>query len=138
MCRCGFLSDASVFCRWFTSVPEHTTYYYAVGIAQFRSFVCSARLSAVNVQGPKMLAPHNWAIMYRLNDNTRRLFNRWRILHIAKSRVGSDQVPHDKSSGKRKTSNETILAISNTWHSEFIHIDTILKRLNVAFTLFEP
>ena len=30
--------------------------------------------------------------MYRLNENTRRLFRRWRVVHMAKSRAGSDQV----------------------------------------------
>lgn len=30
--------------------------------------------------------------MYRLNNNTRRLFKRWKLLHVAKSRTGSDQV----------------------------------------------
>eukprot|EP00752_Nemacystus_decipiens_P009993 g8910.t1 len=46
---------------------------------------------AFAVQGPNTLAPHNWAIMYRHNSRTIRLFHRWKLLHVAKSRTGSDQ-----------------------------------------------
>lgn len=42
-------------------------------------------------QGPRLLAPHNWAIAYRLNFNTRRLFTRWRNLQIDYGRAGTDQ-----------------------------------------------
>lgn len=43
-------------------------------------------------QGPRLLAPHNWAIVYRLNYNTRRLFARWQTLQIDYGRAGTDQV----------------------------------------------
>lgn len=43
-------------------------------------------------QGPKMLGPHNWAILYHMNDRTRRLFDRWRTLQIDYARDGTDQV----------------------------------------------
>lgn len=45
-----------------------------------------------NIQGPRVLAPHNWAIMYRLNDRMKRLLNRWRMLQITLNKTGSDQV----------------------------------------------
>lgn len=49
-------------------------------------------LRPVLSQSANNLGPHNWAIMYRLNYNTRRLFRRWTNLQVAYSRMGSDQV----------------------------------------------
>lgn len=58
--------------------------------------VCHCRLCTclflVLPQNPDLLAPHNWAILYRKNEKTKRLFNRWRVLQIEYSRAGSDQV----------------------------------------------
>eukprot|EP00903_Cladosiphon_okamuranus_P013420 g12501.t1 len=51
------------------------------------------------VQSPHNLGPHNWAIMYRLNFNTRRLFQRWINLQIAYSRRGSDQLTLHMAAG---------------------------------------
>eukprot|EP00904_Undaria_pinnatifida_P006647 jgi/Undpi1/3111/HiC_scaffold_15.g06485.m1 len=56
-------------------------------------------LSRSPYEGPKVLAPHNWAMMYRLNENTRRLFRRWRLVHMAKSRAGSDQTTLHMAAG---------------------------------------
>ncbi|CAM9493774.1 unnamed protein product, partial [Hapterophycus canaliculatus] len=90
--------------QWLTRLEYLSRSPYKVTLALDSQALCCA--SGVNnilsegpgefdiafaVQGPKLLTPHNWALMYRLNDNTRRLFNRWRMIHIAKSRVGSDQ-----------------------------------------------
>ncbi|CAN0082029.1 unnamed protein product [Scytosiphon promiscuus] len=43
-------------------------------------------------QGPRRLASHNWAIMFRLNDRTLRLFDRWRTLQREYMSAGSDQL----------------------------------------------
>ncbi|CBN75387.1 hypothetical protein Esi_0090_0076 [Ectocarpus siliculosus] len=50
-------------------------------------------------QNPDLLAPHNWAILYRKNENTKRLFNRWRVLQIEYSRAGSDQQTLEMAAG---------------------------------------
>ncbi|CAM9384105.1 unnamed protein product [Ectocarpus sp. 6 AP-2014] len=54
---------------------------------------------AFAVQNPDLLAPHNWAILYRKNENTKRLFNRWRVLQIEYSRAGSDQQTLEMAAG---------------------------------------
>ncbi|CAM9466319.1 unnamed protein product [Ectocarpus sp. 12 AP-2014] len=54
---------------------------------------------AFAVQGPRMLGPHNWAILYRLNDRTRRLFDRWKSLQLAYARSGSDQLTLHMAAG---------------------------------------
>ncbi|CAN0082166.1 unnamed protein product [Scytosiphon promiscuus] len=50
-------------------------------------------------QGPRMMGPHNWAILYRLNDRTRQLFERWRTLQLAYARSGTDQLTLHMAAG---------------------------------------
>eukprot|EP00903_Cladosiphon_okamuranus_P014188 g13183.t1 len=90
--------------QWLTRLEYLSRSPYEVTLAlDSQALCCAAGVEAIlkqgleefdvafAVQGPRLLTPHNWAIMYRLNSNTARLFNRWKLLHIAKSRTGSDQ-----------------------------------------------
>ena len=79
-------------------------------------------------QGPKALAPHNWVLMYRLNENTRRLFRRWRVVHMAKSRAGSDQVRRPP----RKPRKTSFLSHRTAYHTICIY----MQYLVYCFTRF--
>ena len=57
-----------------------------------------------------MMGPHNWAIMYRLNYNTRRMFKRWQTLQIAYARSGSDQVSGERREGMKMSQNRNKLS----------------------------
>ncbi|CAM9189618.1 unnamed protein product [Choristocarpus tenellus] len=46
---------------------------------------------AIALQGALTLHPHNWAIMFRMNERTERMFHRWKVLQWAYSKTSSDQ-----------------------------------------------
>ncbi|CAM9396345.1 unnamed protein product, partial [Hapterophycus canaliculatus] len=99
--------------QWMTRLEYLTRSPYEVTLAlDSQALCCSTDVNEVlkqlrweefdvafAVQGPKMLGPHNWAIMYRMNFNTRRMFKRWQNLQVDYARSGSDQLTLHMAAG---------------------------------------